>query len=165
MDRNSDGRVTLSDLENLCIRYLVGEAGLSQNITATNYKSYEETAKRSVPGSYTAVGSYGGGPYTSTSYNPDPYGTTVQRTYEYEASPYLTGELDKKAGVSATLTTTTTNVTLGVTTSYQSDLTRSAIYIQRGKLDQIRRVFDKFDEDGNGFIDERELKKTDGRDL
>jgi len=37
-------------------------------------------------------------------------------------------------------------------------MTRSAIYIQRGKLDQIRRVFDKFDEDKNGEIDERELK-------
>ena len=200
MDKNGDGKVTLADLENLCVRYLVGEAGLSQNLTSGNYKNYEETAKRSVPGSYNALDSYGGGSYSTgtgagayggtaagsyggtgagayggtgtgagayggagagsyttgaNEYVSDQYTTTVTRTYEYESSPYLR-EVDKKSAISATLPMTAS----GNYGAYQSDsMTKSAIYIQRGKLDQIRRVFDKFDEDGNGFIDERELKK------
>jgi len=37
-------------------------------------------------------------------------------------------------------------------------LARSSVTLKKAMISQIRRVFDKFDEDKNGYIDERELK-------
>lgn len=135
MDRNNDGKVTLSDLESLVIRYLCGEGALQTSTytttTTTTYKTYEETTKRSMaPGSY-----------MDPSYGHGHHGHSEYRTYE--VGGYGGGvEVEKRSAP-----------------SYQNDaLSRSSVYIQKGKLDQIRRVFEKFDEDKNGFIDERELK-------
>jgi len=133
MDRNGDGRVTLGDLEALCIKYLCGESA------SYGYKSSEETVKRSAnPGSYLPEGGVRSntlGNFAEVTYSTEPY-----RTSEYRTT--TTYEPVKRSGA-----------------GYNGDsLSRSAIYISKGKLDQIRRVFDKFDEDKNGYIDENELK-------
>jgi len=147
MDRNGDGRVTLGDLESLCIKYLCGESALNQS-TSYNYKTSEETIKRANPGSYLPEGgvrSNALGHLADVHYSIEP----SSRTTEYRSVTLSGGpgsyEAVKRSGAG--------------TAGYPNDsLSRSAIYINKGKLDQIRRVFDKFDEDKNGFIDEDELK-------
>jgi Ca2+-binding EF-hand superfamily protein len=119
LDRNGDGRVTLQDVEALCIRYLVGEDALNRS-QAGGYADAGETVKRS---------GYSG-------YN-DGYGS---RTYEVNASGNQGGEYVKRAG--------------------NPDMSGSGQIkvVRKTQLDEIRRIFERFDGDRSGFIDERELK-------
>ncbi len=106
LDRNGDGRVTLQDVENLCIRYLVGEDAVNRPQGVSQGGYLQET------------------------------GETVKRSgYGYE-------EQVKRAG-------------------HQGDLRASGSQIRvlrRTQLEEIRRIFNRFDADGSGFIDESELK-------
>jgi len=52
LDRNSDGKVTLADLEALCIKYLVGPSALSTQSTVSPNKYGESSKKSYLPGSY-----------------------------------------------------------------------------------------------------------------
>jgi len=117
LDRNGDGRVTLQDVENLCIRYLVGEDAVNRpqgTYTAGGLQETGETIKRSA-------------------YGTQDYGLTGSRTYEEQV---------KRAGA-------------------QGDMRASGSQIRvlrRTQLEEIRRIFNRFDADGSGYIDEAELK-------
>ena len=123
LDRNGDGRVTLQDVENLCIRYLVGEDAVNRSQAA----GYTSTG---VAGGYLQEG---GETVKRSGYGGD-YGLTGSRTYE---------ESVKRAGA-------------------QGDLRASGSgqirILRRSQLEEIRRIFNRFDADGSGFIDETELK-------
>ena len=143
LDRNGDGKVTLQDIENLCVRYLVGEDALTRSQTnfAANANSYlhegtGETVKRS---------GYGG-------YN-DSYSGT--RTYEVNASNSHHGEYAKKAGAPPGGDVRASNTNLSASgTNYGTQIR----VLRRTQLEEIRRIFDRFDADRSGYIDESELK-------
>lgn len=121
LDRNGDGRVTLQDVEALCIRYLVGEDALSRSqVNPGGYAQESESVKRS-------------------GYND--YGLSGSRTYEISTNVYQSGEYSKKAG-------------------YGTDLKSSGQIkvVRKTQLAQIRAIFDRFDADRSGYIDERELR-------
>jgi Ca2+-binding EF-hand superfamily protein len=166
LDTNRDGKVTLADLEALCIKYLVSASTLSQRTTSPN--KYGESIKKSAlpvsylsqspDRSYDAYNAYNAP--NARSYNVSPYkGETEKRSgapiwNDVSRDPF-SGEVLKRSGITGE----------GLYRSPQETnrkvdeiLSKSSIYIQKTKFSQIRRVFDKFDEDKNGFIDERELK-------
>jgi len=128
LDRNGDGRVTLQDVEALCIRYLVGEDALTRSQVG-QYGGYQE----------------GGESVKRSAYGGDQYGS---RTYDLGAS-HQHGEQAKKAGAPG---------------GPGGDVRQSGSYgntvktLRRTQLEEARRVFDRFDADKSGFIDERELK-------
>lgn len=130
LDRNGDGKVTLQDVEALCIRYLVGEDALSRSQVA-NYgtsgsylQGAGETVKRSAYG-------YG-----------DDLRNSGVRTYDLSASGAQQGEYAKRAG----------NVDV------RASGTGQVRVLRRTQLDEAKKIFDKFDADKSGYIDERELK-------
>jgi len=125
LDRNGDGRVTLQDVEALCIRYLVGEDALSKSQTAAGgyLQDAGETVKRS-------------------GYGYNDYGLSGSRTYEVSVSGNQGGEYVKRAG----------NVPSELSGSGQIKV------VKRTQLDEIKRIFEKFDSDRSGFIDQYELK-------
>jgi len=124
LDRNGDGRVTLQDVEALCIRYLVGEDALNRSQAAGGYlQDAGETVKRS-------------------GYGYNDYNLSGSRTYEVNVSSTQGGEYAKRAG----------NLPSELTGSGQIKVVRKT------QLDEIRRIFERFDADRSGFIDERELK-------
>lgn len=133
LDRNGDGKVTIQDIEALCIRYLVGEDALSRSQTGGNYgvntfQEGGESVKRS---------GYGYAPYGG-----DQAGT---RSYDVHHSGYG-GEQAKKAGAPGGL---------AASGNYGTGQTK---VLRRTQLEEIRRIFDRFDADKSGFIDEAELK-------
>ena len=149
LDRNGDGKVTLQDIENLCVRYLVGEDALTRSQTGfggnTNSYLHEgtgETVKRS---------GYGG-------YNDSYVGagaTTNTRSYEVNVNNSHHGEYAKKAGAPQGGDVRASNTNLSASgTNYGSQIR----VLRRTQLEEIRRVFDRFDADRSGFIDENELK-------
>jgi len=208
LDRNSDGKVTLADLEALCIKYLVSPSGLSSLSTGSPNK-YGESSKKSVlPGSYLSQSpdrvydaygapnarSYDASPsrreadkksyYTPGDYlNRSPYGEDLKRSNisngeGLKRSPYggedlkrsntPNGEVLKRSPYGEDLKRSNTPNGEGLKRSpYQEEtnkrvnelLSKSSVSLKKAMISQIRRVFDKFDEDKNGFIDERELKK------
>lgn len=126
LDRNGDGKVTIQDIEALCIRYLVGEDALSRSQTGGNY------------GVSAGAPFHEGGESIKRSYAPYDQGT---RTYDVHHSGYG-GEQVKKAG------------NLGASGSHGGQ----PKVLRRTQLEEIRRIFDRFDADKSGFIDEAELK-------
>ena len=132
IDRNGDGRVTLQDVENLCIRYLVGEDAVNRSQAA----GYTSTG---VAGGYLQDG---GETVKRSAYGQDYGNLTGSRTYENSGS-HLGGEQVKRAGA-------------------QGDLRASGSgqirILRRTQLEDIKRIFNRFDADGSGFIDEAELK-------
>jgi Ca2+-binding EF-hand superfamily protein len=133
LDRNGDGKVSLQDVEALCIRYLVGEDALSRSQVA-NYgtsgsylQGAGETVKRSAYG-----------------YDDNLRNSGV-RTYDLSASGTQHGEYAKRAG-------NVSNVDVRASGTGQIRVLR------RTQLEEARRIFDRFDADKSGYIDERELK-------
>jgi len=76
-------------------------------------------------------------------FNRDPYkANSLKNSYaygDYLARTPTPGETIKRSGAGETLT-------------------RSSVLGQKGRFSSIRRVFDKYDQDRNGFIDDGELK-------
>jgi Ca2+-binding EF-hand superfamily protein len=186
LDRNSDGKVTLADLEALCIKYLVSPSALSSQSTVSPNKYGESVKKSYLPGSYlsqsperTTYDAYGApnarsydAPTNSRSYD------APTNTRSYDVSPskkeadkrsYTPGDyLNRSPYAGEDLKRSYTSNVEGLRKSPSKDetdkrvseiLARSTITLKKAMISQIRRVFDKFDEDKNGFIDERELKK------
>jgi len=195
LDQNHDGKVSLADIEALCIKYLVGEHALALNNTnsyvntayTTPYKSAEETAKRTTSPPYLEASNYSPSPYAIRDSSPvvyrnsgsrvfdssgsplkraesriasdyvfsspykraesrvADYGLAGSRVAEYglAGSPYRRQETEKRASASIVIDPTDKN----------------SVYLQKGKIEQIKRVFDKYDTNKDGFIDELELKR------
>lgn len=128
LDRNGDGKVTIQDIEALCIRYLVGEDALSRSQTGGQY---------GVNAGYL----HEGGESIKRSYAPYDQGQSGTRSYDVHHSGYG-GEQAKRSG------------NLGASGNYAGQ----PKVLRRTQLEEIRRIFDRFDADKSGFIDEAELK-------
>lgn len=121
LDRNSDGKITLADVEALCMRYLVGEypqggnAGLksSQTLKSSGYIAPD-------------AGRYGQGETLKSS----EYGGNT-------ASYRRPGEREKSSGL-------------------QDNEPKYPPAVQN-QLDQARRIFQKYDADHSGFLEETEV--------
>jgi Ca2+-binding EF-hand superfamily protein len=168
LDRNSDGKVTLADLEALCIKYLVSPSALSSLSTASPNKFGESSKKSILPQSYLShspdrVYDAYGAP-NARSYDTSPSRREADKKSYYTPGDYLNrspyGGEDLKRSYISNGEGLKRSPNKEETDKRVNDiLARSSVTLKKAMISQIRRVFDKFDEDKNGFIDERELKK------
>jgi len=92
--------------------------------------------------------------------NRTPYkGEALKNSYIYgdylSKTPTL-GETSKRSVVGETNKRSGAGETLG--SGVGETLARSSVFGQKGRFSSIRRVFDKYDQDRNGFIDDGELR-------
>lgn len=175
LDTNHDGRVSLTDLEDLCIRYLAGESALAHSKTAA-YKTYQETIKKTAYPTFLDVSPIKNeSPLSVTVPSPNPYSQTLKRsTYTSTLEKNLrnsgVGPIERSNTIYAKTTpvdvllTKTTPIertsTVITKTAPLAGVTSIKVGGKEGNapFDQIKRVFDKFDTDKNGLIDQTELK-------
>lgn len=159
LDRNSDGKITLQDIEALCMRYLVGEysqgaggigGGLktSQTLKTSGYTAPEtrvqggmETLKSSYPGEKEKMSGYQG------------------ESSGFEGRPVVRGrgaEKEKSSGFGEG-PSPTGGYTGGYGGSYGTAPERKYPPIVQSQLDQARRIFRKYDTDHSGFLERPEI--------
>jgi len=227
LDQNVDGDVTLSDLETLCIKYLVGENGLilSNNIASgyVNNPTTEEIIKKTASPAFLRASLYS----PDTIRDSSPVSIRASRVYDNSASPVKNIEIERRTynrsvtpvksydperkpiDVAAILKRSALLVenvkkssvlaeSIRKSTILANDLRKSAVggeslkrssvnpealkrssvladnlkkssiladYIRKSavlndaaRVDSIKRVFDKYDTNKDGFIDQQELK-------
>jgi len=217
LDRNVDGDVTLSDLEELCIKYLVGQNGLilNNNIASgfVHNSVTEELIKKSASPAFLRASMYS----PDTIRDSSPVSIRASRVYDNSASPVKNIEIERRTynrsmtpskaydperkpiDVAAILKrsallvdhvkkSTVLAESIRKSTVFPDSMRRSAVqgeslkrssvlpetlkrssilhdYIRKsavltetGKVDSIKRVFDKYDLNRDGFIDPQELK-------
>ena len=181
MDCDKDGTVTLADVEALCIKYLTGRYQPSLNIGTYNgaLRNSQEVARRVASPSYLKrSGSIGGdnnryntperyvasrlgAGYSSQINNSYNRSESLRRAADLSASPYDRPEIMKRKigdfNVVPFLSGESLKKSGNINTVPEAYSLKGSI-LQKHKTGHIRRVFDKYDTNKDGYIDEQELK-------
>ncbi|KRX02884.1 hypothetical protein PPERSA_04087 [Pseudocohnilembus persalinus] len=172
LDRNSDGRVTLQDLEQLAIKYLVGDNSYSQQKMVTTqmgqYSDRQLVSQNSQDNNY--LNKY----EESQEQSQDPETNTITTTKTIKVQKkQITSTVTSSDGTSKTTQHQEINAIRSdssnnnneneqkknINNNQQKQIKfnqRFSAQVEQ-KLDVARRLFKKFDTDGSGYITEEEV--------